>query len=108
MSMKLNLGQWEETALRNASTWAPVNPEPFGNVPHKILPNFEDPRWTSAPRRSYVPYWTSPSWDVRKEEDWQGEEYKERIKPEDRIHYGRPAIARHPIDEWASRSDYAL
>ncbi|KAJ4420411.1 hypothetical protein N0V82_004400 [Gnomoniopsis sp. IMI 355080] len=108
VGLKLGPSHDEEVALRDASTWTPVRPEPIGNVPHKALPNFKDPRWTGALSASYVPYWTSPVWDMRMEEDWHGEVYMERLKPEDRMHYGRPAILKHPIDEWVIRTAYAL
>lgn len=95
--------------LEEASPWVPVRPEPLGGVEHKLLPDFEDPRWKSmTPSHSYVPYWTSPYSDITKEEDWRGQEYKQRARPEDRAHFMRPAILRHPVDEWVNRSDYAL
>lgn len=108
VGLSLGPAHWEETALRDASTWESIRPEPIGHVPHKALPNFEDPRWTGPLSASYVPYWTGPLWDMNKEEDWRGEVYMARFKPKDRYHYGRPAILQHPIDEWVKRSDYAL
>lgn len=100
--------QWERDTLRDTSTWHEVRPEPFGGVPHKALPDYTDPRWNSIPVHSYVPYWTSPWASIKKEEDWRGDKYKDRAKPEGRFHFGRPAILREPIDEWVNRSDYAL
>lgn len=108
VGLRLGLSHLENLALQDASTWTPVRPEPIGNVPHKALPDFKDPRWTGPLRASYVPYWTSPSWDMRMEEDWRGEVYMQRVKPEDRIHYGRPAILKQPIDEWVTRTPYAM
>lgn len=108
MGLKLGIDRWEEAALRDASAWTPVRPEPIGNVPHKALPDFGDPRWVGALRSSYVPYWTSPFADITKEEDWRGEVYMTRSKPQDLIHYGRPAILQRPIDDWILRTDYAL
>lgn len=103
--------QWERDVLREASTWNPVRPEPFRGVPHKALPDFKDPRWNTIPNHSYVPYWTSPYWDFRKEEDWRGqrrEEYMERAKLEGREHELRPALMRHALDDSVNQSDYAL
>lgn len=108
VGLRFGLSHLENQALQDVSAWTPVRPEPIGNVPHKILPDFKDPRWTGPLRSSYVPYWTSPSWDMRMEEDWRGEVYMQRVKPEDRVHYGRPAILQQPIDQWVTRTDYAL
>lgn len=108
VGLRLGLSHLENLALQDASTWTPVRPEPIGNVPHKALPDFKDPRWTGPLRASYVPYWTSPFWNMRMEEDWRGEVYMQRVKPEGRIHYGRPAILKQPIDEWVTRTTYAL
>lgn len=105
------LGQWEKEVLRDAATWHPIRSEPFGGIPHKALPDFKDPRWTSVPAHSYVPYWTSPYWSLQNEEDWRGgdaAEYMERRKLKDREHELRPAILRHPVDESVVQSDYAL